>query len=49
VGGWMLRTEIEHPAVRTMDMVLQVLRGLNVEVESLVGLEGIGHEDVILR
>ena len=43
VGGGMLRPEVEHPPVHRVRMVAQVIRGIDVDVETLVRLERVRH------
>ena len=43
VGGRVLGTKIEYPPIRGLNMILEILGGLDIEVVALIGLEGIGH------
>jgi hypothetical protein len=43
VHGRVLGTEIEHPAVRGVHVVLEVVDGFEIDIESLVCFKAVGH------
>ena len=47
VGRRVLRSEVEHPTIRPVDVVLQVVGRFDVEIKSLIRFEGVGHRCVL--
>jgi hypothetical protein len=43
MGGGVLRTEVEHPAIGRVDVILEVLDRLDVDVVAFDWLDGVRH------